>query len=118
MFRKFLLAAALALAANAASAATCYVTEFKGSPPTYVAYQAATQPAITTQAVTFTTTTQSAVFNAQTGLVRVQCDAICNVVFGTNPTATTTSMRLTAGQTEYFVVAAGTSLRLAVVAGS
>lgn len=113
-----LLAIALLLAAIQADAATLYVTEFSGSPPTFVAYQAAKAPAVANQTVTFTSSSvQSAAFNTLTGLVRIQCDAICNVnIGGTSPVATTSSMRLTAGQTEYFVVAAGD--KVAVITGT
>jgi hypothetical protein len=48
------------------------------------------EPAITTQAITFTTvSTQSATFAASTRYVRLQADATCTIAFGTNPTATT-----------------------------
>jgi hypothetical protein len=47
---------------------------------------------------------KSAAFNAKTQIVRIHADAICSIMFGNNPTATTTKMRLVAGQTEYFRV--------------
>lgn len=51
---------------------------------------------------------QSAAFNAATKIIRVHTDAICSIkVGGTNPTATATTMRMAAGQVEYFGVAPG-----------
>lgn len=61
------------------------------------------EPAIAVQTVTFTTSTPSAAFNVRTKFVRIHTDAICSVVFGTNPTAVA-GTRLTVGQTEYFGV--------------
>jgi hypothetical protein len=112
------LVALVALAVSGlATASTAYVTEFKERPP--VTYQAAAVPALVNQAVTFTTASvQSAVFNYQTQLVRVHCDADCWVLFGTNPTATTSMMKIPAGGTEYFTIPAtvpGGALRLAVI---
>jgi hypothetical protein len=81
-----------------------YVTEFKdvnaGSPVAAGGYLEQTP-------VTFTTTTQSAAFAANTVLIRVHVDAICSIAIGKDPTATTSTMRLVAGQTEYFAVSAG-----------
>lgn len=66
--------------------------------------QIAWQPAVTTQRVSFTTTTQSAAFNGRTRFIRIHTDSICSYVFGSNPTATTSTPRMAAGQTEYFGV--------------
>jgi hypothetical protein len=59
---------------------------------------------------------QSAAFGAKTRIVRVHTDAICSIVFGDNPTATTNHKRLAADQTEYFGVAPGQ--KLAVIANT
>ena len=75
--------------------------------------QAPIMPSITTQVVTFTTSTQSSAFNASTKFVRIHSDAICSFLFGTNPTATTSSPRMVAGATEYFAVSPG--LKVAVI---
>lgn len=80
-----------------------YITEFiginDGSP--------VTQGAVT-QTVTYTTSSvQSSAFGARTTLVRIHVDGISSVAIGKNPTATTNSMRMAAGQTEYFAVSAG-----------
>lgn len=107
-----LLALALTLAANLASAATLYVTEFTSAPPVSVYYQAANTPAVANQTVAIgVSSAQSAAFSGTTGLVRIHADVACHVVVGgASPTATATSMRLAAGQTEYFVVLAGQKL--------
>jgi hypothetical protein len=67
-------------------------------------------PAVTQQQVTFTTTTASAAFSADTRFVRVHTDSACRVAFGDAPTATTTSMRMAAGQTEFFAVPPGSKV--------
>lgn len=101
------------------NAATCNVTEFAERPP--VTYQAAFAPALTSSNITYTTSSvQSVVFQPTTALVRIQCDAVAYVLFGTNPTALLTSMRVPSGVTEYFAVTPAqsppyTSLRLAVI---
>lgn len=111
--------ALLFLAVAISEAATCNVTEFRERPP--VTYQAAYVPALASANVTYTTSSvQSSVFNVDTSLVRITCDATAYVLFGTNPTALLTSMRLSAGQTEYFTILPAntppyTSLRLAVI---
>jgi hypothetical protein len=79
-----------------------YITEFRD----YDA-QSARAPAAAEQVVTYTTTTQSAAFGADTRLVRIHTDSICSIAFGLNPTATTSTARLAAGQTEYFAVEPG-----------
>jgi hypothetical protein len=59
------------------------------------------------QVVTFTTSTQSTAFAYNTRFVRVIADADCHIAYGTNPTATTSTMRLSAGVAEYFGVSTG-----------
>jgi hypothetical protein len=65
------------------------------------------EPAVAEQVVTFTTTTQSAAFNARTAFIRVHVDAICSYEFGVNPTATTSTPRMAASSTEFFGVVPG-----------
>src|SRR5262245_25272589 len=50
---------------------------------------------------------QSAAFSTNTRIVRLHCDAVCSIAFGTNPTADANSARMAANQTEYFRVRAG-----------
>lgn len=92
-------------------AATVYIEEFSDSIPV-TRYQAAVAPGITKQTVAIGgSSTQSSAFNTLTRLIRVHADAICSIEIGTtNPTATTSSMRFVAGQTEYFLVNSGDKL--------
>ena len=50
---------------------------------------------------------QSAAFGASTNLVTVQADEACHVVFGGDPTATTSGFLIAAGGTEDFGVSPG-----------
>lgn len=54
-----------------------------------------------------TSTPVSSGFTQNTAFVRLHSDSICSVAFGTTPTASTSTMRMAAGQTEYFAVAPG-----------
>jgi hypothetical protein len=112
------LALALLLLASGVNAATLYVTEFIGPPATSVYYQAVNTPANAQQTVTVgVASAQSAAFSVGSKIVRIHTDVACHIeVGGINPTATTSSMRLAADQTEYFVVAAGQ--KLAVIAAA
>lgn len=109
------LVALLALAAvGVANASTCYISEFRERPP--VTYQAAVVPTLVDQAVNYTTASvQSSIFDYQTQLVRIQCDAPAWVSFGTSPAATLNSLKLIAGQTEYFTIVLHSSIRAAVI---
>jgi hypothetical protein len=64
-------------------------------------------PPIAEQTVAITTETDSTAFNAKTRYIRVHADAICSIAVGVAPTASTSTMRLSAGQTEYFGVQPG-----------
>jgi hypothetical protein len=50
---------------------------------------------------------ESAAFGTNTRLVRVHTDSICCVIIAKAPVATTSHQRMTAGQTEYFLVKPG-----------
>lgn len=89
--------------------AVLYVTEFamlpqmSGGQP-----QIAPRPGLGTQTVAIGgTSTQSTAFSAQTRYIRVHTDAICSTSINSNPTATTSSERLAADNTEYFAVQPG-----------
>jgi len=69
-------------------------------------------PPLTSQTVTFTTTTQSNAFGSTTKMICVHTDSICSIEFGTNPTATTSSRRMAANTTEYFEVTPGHKIAL------
>jgi hypothetical protein len=106
--------------------ATLYITEFKGAAqqvgerswgagPGVVSFAA--QPPLAEQTVAIAgSSAQSNALSANTYLVRVSTDAICSVLFGSNPTATTASARMAAGQTEYFGVAPG--MKVAVISNT
>ncbi len=75
------------------------------------------EPVIANQVVVISgSSTQSAVFNSSTTFIRVNTDAVCSIEIGTNPTATTSSKRLAANQTEFFGVYPGA--RLAVISNA
>jgi len=117
MFRKILATIALLLCVSPTWAATLYVEEFTQPLATY--YQAATMPGLVHQTVAITgASVQSAAFNVGTVLIRVETDAICSIEISLNPTAATTTMRMAAGQTEYFVVPAGAAFKIAVIANT
>lgn len=109
MIRRIALLVALSLVALPSMAATLFVTEFIGAPPQSVYYQAVNMPAVTTQTVAIGgSSVRSSAFNVNTGIVRVHADAACHIVIDSGtPTATSSSMRMAAGQTEYFVVKPG-----------
>ena len=65
------------------------------------------EPAVTRQAVSFTTTTQSAAFQKETTLISVESSADCFLEFGTNPTATTSKLPLKAGVEKFRAVRGG-----------
>jgi len=63
------------------------------------------EPSIVDQQITIGSATQSAAFKGN--YVRIHVDAACRILFGANPTASSTSKRLAAGATEYFGVVPG-----------
>ena len=100
--------------------ASLYVTEYAGL-GTFggVASAVAKEPEITTQVVSITGSSgASSAFNPATSFIRVHTDAICSVIVGTNPTATTSKKRLAANQTEYFAVPSGLSYKIAVISNT
>lgn len=94
--------------------ATLYIAEYKNMGAAGDTVPAAMLPALNHQAVTISgTSAQSAAMNAQTRFVRVQSDTNCFLLGGTNPTATTSSMPLTAFVPEYFAVPENVSFKIA-----
>ena len=98
--------------------AVLYITEYRelskveaGNRGTYIA-PVPQEPPVTTQAVSFTTVTSSADFNAATNFVLIESDSNCHVIFGETPSASTTSPLLTANNPQYRGVRGG---RLSVV---
>jgi hypothetical protein len=85
--------------------ATAYITEYGGTGAERA--QIAAAPAVASQTVAIGTEAKSAAFNNNTRLIRVHVDAICSILIGSNPTATTASARMSADSTEYFGVNPG-----------
>jgi hypothetical protein len=74
----------------------------------HIGFQAPQAPPISEQTVAIGgSPTQSTQFPAGTQTIRVHTDSICSIAVGNSPTATTSNMRMIAGQTEYFVVNPG-----------
>jgi len=95
-----------------------YVTEFStlGTTPWNQTVQQALQPPAAEQAITYSTSTQSAAFKNNTNFVRLNTDSICSIAFGINPTAVaSTNARMSAGSTEYFAVPVGQAFKVAAV---
>jgi hypothetical protein len=91
---------------------TLYITEYERIPVGAGGSIAmGAEPAQAYQTVAIGGATQpSAAFGPTTQYIRVHCDAICSLSFGTSPTATTAFTRLAANQTEYFHVQPGHKL--------
>lgn len=97
--------------------ATLWIAEFPGHRLGRTGHPVATLPPLKSQAITYTTTTQSAALLASTALVRLVSDGNCHIVVGPDPTATTDSgVRLTADAPEYFEVKPGDEI--AVIAAA
>lgn len=89
--------------------AKLYLTEYGNLPGSGA--QVGQEPAIVEQAtLAIGSETKSSAFSDNTRIIRVHVDAICSIAFGTSPTATTSSKRMAADQTEYFCVRPGDKL--------
>lgn len=96
--------------------ATLYITEYAAPGRSGGLFPLAMEPANTIQTVSYTGTAgQSAAFKTNTTFVRIHTDGICSILFGTNPTATTSHSRMVAGQTEYFAVPSNLSYKVSAV---
>ena len=76
------------------------------------------EPAVATQKVTFTTSTQSTAFNAATRFVLIDFEDAGHVAFGTNPTATANSPKKAASSSQFFGLAGVGSLKVAIYDGT
>lgn len=75
------------------------------------AAQVAILPSVTTQTVNIgASSAQSAAFSTATNFIRVHTDSVCSIKVDADPTATTSTSRLAADQTEYFQVTPGHKL--------
>jgi len=106
------------LVTEASAASKLYISEFAalGTASGAIA-QVAQEPEVTNQLVDFSGgVASSAAFNTKTSYVRVVCDTQCAVLFGTAPTALTSSKLLPALLPEYFAVPKGASYKISVIA--
>jgi hypothetical protein len=90
--------------------ASLYITEYQRMATDGVGRQTPVgyEPALATQKVTISgVSAQSAAFNTKTTFVRLHTDAICSIVFGSNPTAAVTDPRMPLDAVEYFGVIGG-----------
>jgi len=98
--------------------AVLYVTEFNtigGGGNFSVA--GAQYPAVAEQTVAIAgASAQSSAFNKNTTFLRVHNDIACSIEIGANPTASLTTARMAAGQTEYFSVPSNLNFKIAVIA--
>jgi hypothetical protein len=93
-----------------------YITEFasQGVDTKGREIQVAKQTPIANQRVGVSgVSAQSATLNEDTAFVRLHVDAPTAILFGTNPTALATSMRMATDQTEYFAVQTNSGLKIA-----
>lgn len=100
---------------------TLYITEYsrQGRDASGFGMIVADEPPVANQTVAIGgSSTQSSAFNSSTKFVRLHTDAICSVEFGANPTASTSTRRLSANSTEYFSVPAGGSFKVAVISNT
>lgn len=98
--------------------AVVYITEFASTgSASQELVPAAKLPALASQVVAIggASTAVTNAFQAGTTLIRVNADAPCSIAFGAAPTATATSMRMSGGATEYFVVDPSSALKIAVI---
>ena len=106
MMRKLTVLLALFLSVPAFGA-TCKISEYRTltQDASGAMIPVALEPALTTQTVTYTTSAQSAAFNANTRFIRVVCDAKAHFRISTAGTnATANSPYLPADTPEYFGV--------------
>ena len=103
---------------------TLYVTEYAtiAALPNHTG-QVPLEPPLAEQKIVFAgSSVQSVAFQVGTRVVRVHTDAICSVLFGYSaaggPTATTSSQRLIAGQTQDHGVPEGGQMQVAVIANT
>jgi hypothetical protein len=98
--------------------ATLYITEFcmQGKDGAATTIPAAMQLPLAEQTRSLTASSaQSSALNAQTTLVRLQTDTACFILFGANPTATTSKMPLAINTPEYFCVPENCGFKIAAI---
>lgn len=99
--------------------ATLYIREYQtiAAPgPDFNGMQAGMEPGLDQAPLVFGGGVQlSSAFAVGTRVVRLHTDAICSILFGTAPTATTANARMAANQTEFFGVQPGANLKVSVI---
>lgn len=101
--------------------ATLYITEFaqQGQDDRRLTMAMSLEPSVANQTVAIGGgSVQSSALNAKTAFVRIHCDVVCSIEFGTNPTAATTTRRMAANATEYFSVPQNQAFKVAVIANT
>jgi hypothetical protein len=101
--------------------AVLYITEYSTMAQVpNAAPQMPQEPPIAEQTVAIGgASVQSNALNVATKFVRLHTDAICSIEFGTNPTASATTGRMAANQTEYRgVPQLAAPLKVAVITNS
>jgi hypothetical protein len=99
--------------------ATLYIREYQtiASPgPDFNGMQAGLEPGVDQPTLPIGGAVQSVAFLPTTRFVRLHTDAVCSVLFGTNPVASTANARMAANQTEFFGVQPGANLKVSVIA--
>jgi hypothetical protein len=100
--------------------AVLYISEFSELTPTANGVAAVAQePPLAEQTLAIAAgSVASLPFNPSTRFVRLHTDAVCSVEFGIAPTATATTARMAANQTEYFGVPRNAGYQVAVITNS
>lgn len=99
---------------------TLYVTEYNNAAFINGVIPVAAEPQNAQQTVSIGGASGATVnaFQNNTQLIRLHTDAICSVVFGGTPVATSANRRMAANQTEYFSVPLSSGLKVAVITNS
>lgn len=97
--------------------AVLFITEYAGLMPSPGGGlgQVPMEPPLAEQTVAIGVEAKSAAFNSKTRVVRLHTDAICSVLLGTAPTATTGSGRMAANQSEFRGVPLGQAFKVSAI---
>lgn len=102
--------------------ATLYIAEYERASNATVGNQTVQivdeSSLLAEQTVTIGAEAKSALFNPQTRIVRLHTDAVCSILFGAAPTATTAKKRLAANATEYFGVPSSSGWKLSCISNT
>ena len=98
-----------------------YITEYRnlGRDSTGNMIAAGFEPNVTEQQIANpVASTQSAALNEQTSFVMIHATAVGHILFGLSPTAVITKGRIGAGETRFYAVQAGQSMKIAAINGT